>query len=77
MRKAEMVEGQGNMYNQLGRMASFGGQSSLCIECFKEKKLLCGAVPPTSTATPTSKKQRNLFGGTVPPTSPAGGSSGP
>ena len=41
------------------------------LRMFKENKLLCGAVPPTSTATPTSRKQRNLLGGAVPPTSTA------
>ena len=35
------------------------------------KKLLGGVVPPTSTATPTSKTKKKLFVGAVLPTSTA------
>ena len=38
---------------------------------FIKKKLLCGVVPPTSTATPTSKNKMKLLAGAVAPTSTA------
>ena len=37
----------------------------------EKQKLLGGEVPPTSTATPTSKNKKKLFVGAVPPTSTA------
>ena len=69
LQKVEMSEGRGG--KESGENGELWKAKHNLRRMLMNKKLLGGVVPPTSTATPTSKNKKKLFVGAVLHTSTA------